>query len=218
MFDQDTFLDKQLKNQIFYIFNKLIRYNYLGLTDDDVFIKECNIECILPELKDSQVNAISLKSGLNITHHYPDIKVPLPNNFIQKEPYLKWNWRTQPRPTDWGYPTCINTYVYNKEYQLSLLERINFTHPTEIEIQCNCIKEHFRPVMCGVTKTAVLNLPCNRLQPYNDTPFGVVNPYTTDELNEKWLEGFVIDKGNIYNKEVDRPNIDLPLTFIKESL
>lgn len=190
---------------------------FLGLCDDDVFIKECDIsDEMLYELESEEVNAISLKSGLNITHHYPNIVVPQPQNFIQTEPYLKWNWKTQPRPTDWGYPTCINSYVYNIDYYLSLLQKIEFNHPTVLEATCNTIRPFFRPIMVGMTQTCVLNIPCNRLQTVNDTPFGTEYAFTTKELNDKWLEGKIINTDNIYDKVFDRPNIDIPFTFTKE--
>ena len=191
--------------------------NFLGLCDDDVFIKKCDISEALHELENEQVNAISLKSGYNITHHYPNIVVPFPQNFIQVLPFLKWNWKTQPRPTDWGYPTCINSYIYNVKYYLSLLEKIEVNHPTVLEAQCNTIREFFRPIMIGVRETCLLNIPCNRLQTVNDTPYGTEYAFTTEELNQKYLDGYIIDTNNIYNKEVDRPNLDIGFKFKKES-
>jgi hypothetical protein len=191
--------------------------NFLGLCDDDVFIEPCDITETIHHLQHKDINAISLKSGLNITHHYPDIPVAHPT-FIEMKPFLKWDWTKQPSHVDWGYPTCINSYIFNIGYYLSLLDKIEVNHPTVLEAKCNTIRNKFRPIMIGTRETKLLNIPCNRLQTVNNTPFGVQHAFTTEELNQYLLDGYVIDTENIYGLKVDRPNLDIAFKFKKETI
>jgi len=191
--------------------------NVLFLCDDDVFIAKTELsDDILEELEDARVNAISLKSGLHLTHQYPNIKVELPTNFIKKQPYLMWEWKHNRPDIDWGYPTCINSFIFNKSYYLELLNQIEFNHPTILEARLNTHRDKLRPIMVGLDSLKVLNIPCNRLQTVNDTPYGIEYSFTIEELNSKFLTGYRISTKNIYDKIVDRPNLDIAFEFEKE--
>jgi len=86
---------------------------FLGLCDDDVIIKKTNCSEICEKLYEPDVSGVSMKAGLNIIGNYPNIPTDFPD-FIEKEPFLKWEWRKSRPDIDWGYPTCKLLYIYER--------------------------------------------------------------------------------------------------------
>lgn len=191
---------------------------FLGLCDDDVFIKEMDCSKIVNKLYEENVSSISIKHGLDIICSYPDDRTELPYpNFIEKESFLKWEWRKYPIYSTWGYPTCINSYIYLKDYFLDLISNFHFNFPPNLEGGLNTNKEKFKKYIVSFKELKLMNLPINRIQTYSlCNPFSKKYSYPIEELNKKFLEGYVISTENIYNMKVNKSNDEVEFIYEKE--
>lgn len=195
------------------ILNKMKTTCFLGLCDDDVFVKRVDISKALPYLEKQNANAFSLKAGLNITHNYPDFKLQYPEMEIIHGVGYAWEWAKNPPGVDWGYPTCTNSFIFNIKYYLELIKDLEFNQTANLEGGLNGRRNLFRPLMICYEESSLLNIPANRLQTISDNPFGQTHPYSAEEFNTQLLAGKRISTKNIYEHRIYMPNIELPLTF-----
>ena len=187
---------------------------FLGLCDDDVFIRETDCTAILGKLDEEGVSSISIKHGLDINHSYPDNRLDPNPEFLEQEVFLKWNWRTYVEYSAWGYPTCVNSYIYLREYFLKLLEGSVFNFPPDMEGCLNTKKEQFKESIVSFRELKLLNLPVNRIQTHSlCNPFAVKFAYGIEYLNRKFLNGDRISTANIYTHQPNQSNDELELHF-----
>jgi len=187
---------------------------FLGLCDDDVFVRETDCSDIVNNLFDIEVNSISLKAGININGNYPERLYSLPK-FTETEPFLKWDWRKEDPSYDWGYPSCINSYIFLKDYFLHNIENMPFTCPTELEGHFHLRRAAFRRYMLSFKESTLLNIPTNRIQTLSPNPFGSTYNYTAEFLNQTYLDGYVIVSKSIYNTPMRMGNEERELKFEK---
>jgi len=152
-----------------YILGALKTPCFLPLSDDDVFVNEVTVsDKIIDLLAGPEYNAFSLKSGLNITKHYPNFIVPQPRFDRIGTDLLSWTWQESERQHDWGYPTCVNCYVFNKQYYSGLISGIKFDRPVTLEAELNlCVQKRigiFKTKMMCYEKSSILNIPVNQVQ------------------------------------------------------
>lgn len=189
---------------------------YFGLCDDDVIIRKTDCSEALEQLRDPQINAVSLKAGLNIAGNYPNFVYPLPT-FLENGSILKWEWRNSNRNADWGYPTCINSYIFEKSYFQSLIGLFSFSCPTNLEGGLNTLKfKMMRPYMVSLPEQKILNIPANRIQSISDNVSGVTLAYSAQELNNKYLSGQRIATSNIYDRKTTMGNEEVEFLFEEE--
>ena len=199
------------------IINNMQSQYFLGICDDDVFMRETDCTDILEKLKDPAVNAISLKGGLNILGNYPGRLYPLPT-FIETDPFLKWEWRKYDPSYDWGYPSCMNPFIFMRDYFLSIINSMTFSYPTELEGGFHLRRGGFRNYMVSFREAKVVNIPANRIQNLSPNLHSDNQNHTAEELNRKFLEGFIISTSNIYNIPMQMGNEERDFSFEKEQL
>lgn len=203
---------KNFENEVKEILYSMDSKYILGLCDDDVFVKETDCSKIINKLHEENVSAISLKAGLNIVGNYPNFKFVLPD-FIEKDEFLKWVWRECDSNSDWGYPTCINSYIYLKDYFLNLINTFSFQNPTHIEGGLNLRKSLFRDYMISFKDSKLMNTPVNRIQKSSDNPFGQKYFYTVDALNQLFLSGKQISLNTFINYPMTMGNEEVKFIF-----
>lgn len=195
------------------IYKRLTADYYTGFCDDDVFVKKTNCDSILEKLNEPDVSAISLKIHAKQTNSYPGVDTPLPN-FIETEPYLKWNWRKYHRyDVDWGYPTNVNAMIFPRQYFSDLIMPNTFKCPNSMEGSLNVVRNKFKDCLVSFKETRVLNIAANLVQTNNKTPEITTHLYTIEDLNRRFLDGEIISTENIYNKEVTWTSTELEYKF-----
>lgn len=193
------------KTQMLEILSRCASRYVLGLCDDDVFIKDIDIDYLLPYFDDN-VHAISLKHGREITHCYPNRPVSQPH-FLEDNKILKWQWYEKDIGNDWYYGVCINTYIYRTQFLYDILNRMSFNNPTTIEGGMHSIfnlyrsscRETVRPYLISPLECKILNIPVNRVQNLSPNRFGIEHEQTTEYINNMWNNGNEIDNSNIYD-------------------
>jgi hypothetical protein len=150
-------------------------------------------------LDEPDVNAVSLKAGLNIKGNYPNFIYPLPN-FIEDTPFLKWEWRLSDSNADWGYPTCVNSYIFKKDYLLDLMKHFSFNNPPTYEGGLNSIKfQLMKKYMVSFRESRMLNIPANGMQTLVPTKHSANTDYSAENLNRKYLDGYFISTINMFD-------------------
>jgi len=201
--------------------NKIIRAMstdcFLGLCDDDVFITKTDCSDIIKKLSHPDVSAISLKAGLNILGNYPDIVTEFPD-FIEKDPYLKWEWLKSRPDVDWGYPTCVNSYIFMRDYFLYLIRDFHFHCPPYLEMGLNLNRAKFRKYMMSFRQSKMLNIPVNRMQSLSPNAFSTKYFYEISDLNKRFLDGHVISTKNMYDISIMMGNEEREFVYENEQL
>lgn len=196
--------------------NKFETEFMVNLCDDDIFINFTDITEIMKEYKED-ICAISPRMGLNINYCYGTQKdSPLPK-FEPCGQFLKWKWSDSDPSTDWGYPSAVNIHIYKTDWFKKVIKDLHFDTPNKLEYLFNTNRKIFKPYIVSFKKTHILNLPINQIQTLSPTnPFGKKFGYTSKELNDKFLNGYIIDTKNLYGYNNHMVNEEIELQFIKE--
>jgi len=202
------------------IYNKFETSLMLNLCDDDCFIRPVSIDDILEDYTD-EVCAISMRMSKDILWCYGTQKPsPLPKFYpCNIASFLKWKWADSDPSTDWGYPAAVNIHVYKTKWFRETIKDMHFDTPNKLEYLFNTNRKIFKPYIICFDKTRILNIPVNQVQTLSPTnPFGKEFSYTLKELNDRWLNGEIIDTVNIYNQFNRGVNEERELHFKKENI
>ena len=199
------------------IYNKMETKYMLNLCDDDVFKRPTAICDILGDYTD-EVCAISLRMSEDILWCYgTQKKSPLPKFYPMDSNGLKWKWADSDPSTDWGYPSAVNIHIYRTEWFKKVIKDLHFDTPNKLEYLFNTNRKIFKPYIISLKKTRILNIPVNQVQTMCPTnPYGKTYSYTLKELNDKFLNGYIINTENIYSHFNRGVNEEIKLNFIKE--
>lgn len=203
------------KQNIIDILNQMSTPYFLGLCDDDVFIRQMDCSNELSILERDDVSSLSIKTGLDVHMSFPNIDMGFPQ-FIEQHPCLLWNWRLMRPDITWGYPTCVNSYIFMKDYFLWLIDQIEFHCPPYMEMGLNAIRKKFKTYMASLKQLKLLNIVANRLQTLSPNAYAKTHKYEVDDLNYKFLNGFQISTNNLYDSAVTMANEERELIFEKQ--
>ena len=187
------------------IVNEFTEKNCLFLCDDAVMINEMEISNTLSILN-GNVHGVSLRLNPNLPHTYmTDTKNVIPKfekvNVAGTILY-KWEWKKAKENTDYAYPSCIDGHVYQTGWITFIVDNAEFSTPNHLEVILDGNKQIMKPCLVCFEKTIMLTVPQNVVQ--NLFPNNRRNPnpeYSIENLNKRYLDGFVIDTENIYGIE-----------------
>lgn len=156
----------------------------LFLVDDDVMIDSYSEDC--PEFRKFQENEdiICLNLRMARCYDYNLLKakyVPIP-----KFNDGMWEWKNYRH--DWGYPMSVGSHIFRKKDILPILETVEFGSPIILERAMRGRLD--KPLMIGFEKAKFMNILVNRVAS-NAQRSGKFIP--TSFLNDKFMEGFIID-------------------------
>jgi hypothetical protein len=113
---------------------------------------------------------------------------------------FRWNWRTRSNFTDWGYPSCINSHIYNRERFVQYVSKINFNHPNGLEGMFNNIREYFKSFNACFEKSKSINIANNIIQTGTNR-HGRNKDFSVKTLNREFLNGNLLSTEPFYNFE-----------------
>ena len=171
-----------------------------GIVDDCVFYKKLpsGVELIEQEFKDD-VFCFSFRMGLNTTvqnYLQPERRYQLKDANVDKH-FVKWNWKEWDSILNYGYPISLDGHIYRGKELATLTTKYKFDYLRQWEgvlagntrrDKTNDLGDH----MVAYRQNVLFSIPCNCVQ---DPPLisGQINPYTEDDLNERYLKDEVID-------------------------
>lgn len=177
---------------------KTCETNYIcGMVDDCIFYKRLasKRQNILDVLTDD-VFCFSLRLGLNTTTQYymrPKEKVEL-KVYEQSGFFVKWNWKDWSSKLNYGYPISLDGHIFRTKELSDLSHKYKFDYLRQWEgvIAGKCREETDRHNMAAYRQNVLFSLPVNCVQ---DPPLvaGQLHEYTEEELNNRYLDGEVID-------------------------
>ncbi|AQS58786.1 hypothetical protein B0537_06640 [Desulforamulus ferrireducens] len=167
----------------------------LFLVDDNLFVRDFSLQPMLDALiKYPDAIGFSFRLGWNAVYCYT-------HNCQQKVPAFKeiengmitYDW-TQGEH-DFGYPLEISSSLYRLSDLKPILQQLSYSNPTTLEGLLSLRKDNFahcKNLMCN-KYTITFCVPVNRVQEVNANDCGRIFAYSSEELSEKFQQGYRID-------------------------
>ena len=193
------------------ILDKMFTPYILGISDDCVFIKDA----ILPDdfkLENDEI-CFSLRHGNN--HNYcltanKEMVIPI---FIREGNTIKWEWPMSDSYADYGYPSAVDSSIYDRKYITAIWKSLSFNNPCDLENEFNHkYRNYSKPYMKSFTDCRLLSIPANRT---NDSSNNTFEGLTAEQLNKYWLDGIEISTENLYNITVQSCHKYIPYLMRK---
>tara|TARA_R110002020_G_scaffold298736_4_gene514578 strand:+ start:2006 stop:2845 length:840 start_codon:yes stop_codon:yes gene_type:complete len=180
-----------------------------GVVDDCIFYKRVSstpdqIENVMEE---TNAFCFSFRLGLNTsTQNYmnPSYYVPL-QKYDENEFCVIWNWKEWSSKLNYGYPISLDGHVFRSKEISDLSHMFEFDRLRHWEGNVNgqCRDKVERNMMACYKQNVLFSIPANCVQ---DPPLvsGQIYSYSEEGLNEKYLNGEVID---LYGMEYAFQNV-----------
>jgi len=161
--------------------------------DDDVMIREFHEG--MPEFLEFRNNPDILTLSFRLGQHYDyswDAEVSFPTPEFRQGMWEWWRYGF-----DYGYPMSVLGNIFRTSDIKPLLDSRGFTSPNTLESVL--AKDPIsRPLMICFDEPRSINLPMNLVQ--NEAKKNRYAGLSTKELNQKFLNGYVIDLDDIIEK------------------
>lgn len=203
-FIKETDFKKNILNKI----NKNIDYTVFFV--DDIIWKE-PFSTEDNEFHTFEVNkdilCLSLRLNPNLNYCYTANKsMSLPKT------YNKGIWEWKGESGDYGYPMSLDGHIFRTKEILPYLKKLNYKNPNSLEGSLASFPLS-NPKMICYDKSKIVNNAINKVQTNNPNRHGNV---TADYINNKFLEGYMIDLDPFRNMDNKQCHIDEPIKFIKD--
>lgn len=178
-----------------------------GLTDDCLFYKSIKVSS--QEIEDcftDDVFTFTFRMGVNtIIQNYMtgQLQPSLLNDKlieVNNGKIIKWNWKNKYMFDNYGYPISLDSHIYKTEELLKISTVKQFTCLRQWEGELSQIIRQLTPkeYMASFPTSVLFNIPANCVQ---DPPLisGTEFPYSIEELNQKYLNGEILDLDFILN-------------------
>lgn len=211
------FQETDIKQNMLDIFedNKEQKYSVFFSDDNlwkDDFDSKTNVNFQAFEF-DEQILCYTLRLHPRIKKCYPMGNIDTPPPKFNDEPYI-WNW--QGLSGDWGYPCSIDGHIFRTGIVHSMIKLLPYKNVNQIEafmsMQHNILKNHYPKMVCS-NKSAIMNLPWNRVQ--TNSP-NINMDIDLNMLNEKYINGEIIDLDFYKGFDTISPHQEVEIKFTKE--
>lgn len=198
---------QNFKSHVLLLLNKDNPYSVF-FVDDIVFKNKLTLnskEFKLFTLK-NEILTLSLRLHPNLTYCYPaGIKMETPHF----ENNLSFKWLGL--KGDYGYPMSLDGHFFRTIDILSISKIINFTNPNSFESMLSAYPLNRLKMIC-YEESIIVNNPINKVQNYNNNVHGDVS---AQFLNEKFLEGYIIDLEDFKGLKNISCHQEVEINFIK---
>ena len=112
---------------------------------------------------------------------------------------------------DYGYPMSVDGHIFRTKEIIPFLLEMDYSNPNTFESVLVHKRNRFGRYIICYDNSAIVNNPINKVQTVNGNISGNI---TAESLNDKFLDGFIIDItpfGGFMNKSAHQ---ELPLNFI----
>ncbi len=204
-------VEGNFKDQVMAIVNNFDHDWTVCFCDDDVVLHRVDVDPYLSSIK-HDINALSLRMGMNITHCYPkNIDMEQPDLHIMENGLMKWNWMHCRRDLDWGYPMSLGANIYRTSWLKNVWDYIDFSAPNYIEGNMAMLAYQNldwcdRPFQISFTEQKVLNVDNNLVQDVCNNRYDDSKGNAIPLLNSHYLQGFTIDLDYISSKIYNSAN------------
>lgn len=193
------------------------------LTDDCVFYRDFageNWDII--NLMAGNVWCFSFRLGLNTTTQWYRTGQQQDHlgilGYDRIDQYIKWNWKIRQPFENYGYMMSWDGHVYRGKNLLELSKKFSYYNPRTFEDRATKVPEYRA---CNLYRYMVApELSCLFVNTINAVqeeppPFGSTYTCSPAELNERYLNGEIIDLSTFDGLELNSSHEEIPLKFRK---
>jgi hypothetical protein len=171
------------------------------LTDDDIIYKSFKLNN--DELHNifmlTEANCFSLRLGLNTVNCYTMQRLNKLNNYNTHSFYFDIDliepvisWKVLDGTNDYAYPMSLDGHIFKTEYIKNLCEILEYTNPNLFEaFLSNFTKPEM--IISSYKHSKLVNSPINRVQETFQNLSGMKYSYSSEDLNEMYLDGLILN-------------------------
>jgi len=188
---------------------------FLCLVDDDIVVNDFEVSPIFERFANNpDIACYSLRLHDEVTYSYTaKVNCPQPN-FLEKFPYLLWDWKICKAYSEWGYVCNISGHIFPIRYVKSILLNNNFKGPNSLEGVLSINRKALPCLMMSSAIPKIITIPINKVQIENKNHSGENPVYSIDSLNNKFLNNEIINYKEIYGKKFNAPHGEFNFTFV----
>jgi len=170
-------------------------------------------------LANQPVATISLRLGHNTYWQYQtNSETMMPTVFKDvKNGLYVWNRLTIPSTMNFNYPFSVDAHIFRTDLILPIIDAIPFTFPNDLEGGMQTHIHYAPPLMACQKMSAFINAPINRVQDKYPNRVGDTHSISSEELNDKFLDGLFIDYDSIDFDKVRGCHQELEMEFATSS-
>lgn len=196
------------------------KYEYTCLFSDDAIVYgKASMNEITALVKDDVIS-FSLRTGLNTTYSFYGGKTVIENpwgKYEDLDKFIKWDWTEYNPKRCNGYPIGFGDGCTFKTQTIrSLLKRIEGQSPNEIERHLNNVENReliTQKKLVAYKHSALVSNPVNNVQTFSPLFSGERFSYPVEKLNDKYLEGYVVDFDKIDFSDIKATHQELALAL-----
>jgi hypothetical protein len=189
------------------------RYIQFGV-DDDIFYKKYDMEVALKCMEDENVFTFSPRLGRNVGWCH---NLDLDHKFVidkETENSIEWNWTKS--YGDLGYNPSLDFNLYRLQDIKKLAKTVGFANPNTLEGNLAATYQYFfREQMASPVESVMIGVPVNITQTVCANKAGLKYPVSTKTLNDRYLNGEIIDLENLSFDGIKSCHHELEYVFKK---
>jgi len=194
------FQENSFKDNLLAILNREQYENVFFVVDDNVFVKDFNINEITESIKSDKVLGFSLRLGKNTTYCYShDANQRVPEMFAGKiDGIYGYEWYDQ--DLDFGYSLELSSSVYKVKDIWSILFLGHYLNPNDLEWSMYLAIHKYMNIkylLCYENSVAFCN-PINKVQSTNNNRNMNDDCYSAENLLKMFENGYRIDPKIFY--------------------
>lgn len=158
--------------------------------DDDIIYRDFNRG--LFNFFGDDTSCVSLRLGLNINYCYSNNKPNTLKEYQDFGEFIKWDWTKE--ELDFAYPLSVVSHIFQTKEIKEWSEKIgDFENPNVYEGKLQILLKEVKPYMVAYKESKIFGVPANRVNVSAANRNGLEFSYSTNELNDLYLNGQVID-------------------------
>lgn len=144
----------------------------------------------------------------------PDLNYCYTANIPMKKPKFfgggMWEWKGA--SGDYGYPMSLDGHIFRTKEIKPYLQKLNYKNPNNLEGILASVPLA-NPYMLCYENSKIVNNPANKVQTNNPNKHGNIS---AEYLNDKFLDGYMIDLEPFKGLKNTQCHMELPITFIED--
>ncbi len=186
------------------------------LVDDNLFVRNFSVEIVHRHLNEYPRSiGFSLRLGRNTTYCY-SLNCPqeMPKFREPSDGVLQYDWPGC--EADFGYPLEVSSSTYRTGDVFRMLRWLPFSNPNTLEGRMAKLARLYKwrhPSIHCFANSVAFCVPVNKVQEIADNRAGDTSEYSSEHLNELFLEGYRIDVPQLegFISKSCHEEIELPL-------
>lgn len=191
-------------------------YKYVAFsTDDTIIFKKIDTQMLKEALPQLYNQCFSFRLGENTIQqdiHNNTIQPPL-NLKVQHNGWLSWPVYAYHPHHNYGYPFGLDLHIFRRNMIKPIVEDLEFNSTNQLESQLINGFRHKVDELRSFNESVAVNIPINSVT--NITQTGMFSPISLEELNQKFLDGWIIDLDDLSKKEYKGCHQEADFRFIK---